>query len=99
MVPSKTVFPIKHFGNDRIRNRCHHECKLESAWIMALKKNPLEAVKKRVDHLLRENVVAVLPIVKVELLGGTKSKKEFEQLGKRLDSLIPKFCNLKSCNH
>lgn len=59
-----------------------------SAWIMVLRKNPLEELKNRVDHLLRENAVAVIPIVKVELLGGVKSEAEFEKLGRRLDSLV-----------
>jgi predicted nucleic acid-binding protein len=59
-----------------------------SAWIMVLKKNPLEVLKNRVDHLLLINAVAVIPLVKVELLGGTKNDTEFEKLGRRLDSLI-----------
>jgi hypothetical protein len=44
MVPSKTVFPIKHFGNDRIRNRCHHECKLELSG--DLKYNDADALER-----------------------------------------------------
>lgn len=59
-----------------------------SAWIMVLRKNSLEELKNRVDHLLRENAVAVIPIVKVELLGGVKNDAEFERLGRRLDSLV-----------
>lgn len=58
-----------------------------SAWILALRKNPLESFKERLENLLKENAVTVTPIVKVELLGGTKSKKEFERLKMRLDSL------------
>jgi predicted nucleic acid-binding protein len=59
-----------------------------SAWIMALKKNPLSVLKNRVDHLLRLNTVAIIPLVKVELLGGTKTEAEFEKLHRRLNSLI-----------
>jgi predicted nucleic acid-binding protein len=59
-----------------------------SAWIMALKKNPLSILKNRVDQLLRLNTVAIIPLVKVELLGGTKTEAEFEKLHRRLNSLI-----------
>ena len=59
-----------------------------SAWIMTLKKNPLTVLKNRVDHLLRMNTVSIIPLVKVELLGGTKTEAEFEKLRRRMDSLI-----------
>ena len=59
-----------------------------SLWITVLKKNPPELIKERVGHLLLENTVAVTPIVKVELLGGTRNELEFQRLQKRLESLI-----------
>ncbi len=59
-----------------------------SAWVPVLRINPLESLRKRVDQLLKENSVAIMPIVKVELLGGTKNEIEFERLNKRLNSLL-----------
>ena len=59
-----------------------------SIWIPVLRKNPVESLKERIKHLLQENVVAVMPIISVELLGGAKNEMDFERLKKRLDSLI-----------
>ena len=59
-----------------------------SAWIPVLRINPLESLRKKVDQLLKENSVAIMPIVKVELLGGTKNEIEFERLNERLSSLL-----------
>lgn len=59
-----------------------------SVWIPVLRINSLESIRKRVDQLLKENSVAIMPIVKVELLGGTKNEIEFERLNKRLSSLL-----------
>jgi len=58
-----------------------------SAWVFALHKNPLPPIKERIDHLLRENTVAIVPMIKLELLGGTKTESEFSRLKKRLDAL------------
>ena len=58
-----------------------------SVWIFALSKNFLPGIKERVDMLLKENRVAISPMIKLELLGGTKTKREFEKLKNRLDSL------------
>lgn len=59
-----------------------------SIWIIVLKKNPPTLIKEKVEHLLKENSVAITPIINVELLGGTRTDIEFERLRKRLDSLI-----------
>lgn len=59
-----------------------------SVWIQVLRLNPVVSIQNRVDRLLKENAVAIMPIVKVELLGGTKNDEAFERLNKRLDSLI-----------
>lgn len=66
-----------------------------SIWISVLRKNPMEALKERIEHLLRENLVAITPIVGVELLWGAKSEIDFERLKKRLDSLNPFTMNTK----
>ncbi len=58
-----------------------------SIWIFALSKNFSLEIKEKVDTLLRENRVVICPMIKLELLGGTKTKKEFKRLKNRLDSL------------
>ena len=58
-----------------------------SAWILALRKSPVLVVRDEVDHLLAENRVAIVPMIWLELLGGTKSLNEFNRLKSRLDAL------------
>jgi predicted nucleic acid-binding protein len=58
-----------------------------SAWLLALRKNFLPIAKDRIDHLLQEDVVITTGMVKLELLGGTKTKIEFQRLKARLDAL------------
>jgi len=57
-----------------------------SAWIFALKKNPFLPLKNRIDLLLREDLVVSFGMIKLELLGGTKTKKEFNRLKSRLEA-------------
>ncbi len=59
-----------------------------SAWIFALKKNPFLPLKERIDLLLRDGLVLAFGMIKLELLGGTKSEKEFTRLKNRLDALF-----------
>ena len=58
-----------------------------SVWILALRKSPSPVVRDEVDHLLAENRVAIVPMIRLELLGGTKSPDEFNRLKSRLDAL------------
>lgn len=58
-----------------------------SVWIPFLRKSPPPLVKNEVDRLLAEDRVAIFPMIRLELLGGTKSTREFERLGSRLDAL------------
>ena len=58
-----------------------------SAWLLALRKTFLPTVRDRIDHLLNEDVVITTGMVKLELLGGTKTKTEFQRLKARLDAL------------
>jgi len=58
-----------------------------SVWVLALRKSPPPSVKDEVGHLLAENRVAIVPMVRLELLGGTKSLAEFNRLRSRLDAL------------
>jgi len=57
-----------------------------SAWIFALKKNPFLPLKNRIDLLLREDLVVSFGMIKLELLGGTKTKKEFNRSKSRLEA-------------
>ena len=58
-----------------------------SAWIFALRKNPLIKLKNRIDQLLEMDDIIILGMIKLELLGGTKTKEEFDRLKTRLDAL------------
>ena len=58
-----------------------------SAWLFALKKDFMPAVKNRIYDLLNENAVITTGIIKLELLGGTRTKNEFQRLKTRLDAL------------
>jgi predicted nucleic acid-binding protein len=58
-----------------------------SAWILAVRKSPSPVVKNEVEHLLAENTVAIASMIRLELLGGTKSLGEFNRLKSRLDAL------------
>jgi predicted nucleic acid-binding protein len=58
-----------------------------SVWILALRKSPSPVVKDEVEHLLAENRVAIVPMIRLELLGGTESVDEFNRLKSRLDAL------------
>ncbi len=58
-----------------------------SAWIFALRKEYVPEIKDRVDQLLKENLVVITGIIKLEILTGTKSKSEYQRLKKRLTAL------------
>ncbi len=58
-----------------------------SAWILALKKAPDPSVRDKIETLLTENKVAIIPIIPMELLGGVRSREEFHRLKGRLEAL------------
>jgi len=58
-----------------------------SAWILALRRAPHLFVKEKVEGLLFENRVAIVPMIYLELLGGTRSEEEFRRLKSRLQAL------------
>jgi predicted nucleic acid-binding protein len=58
-----------------------------SAWLYALRKEFNPEIRNRLDQLLKENRIITVGIIKLEILGGTKSEKEFQRLKIRLDSL------------
>lgn len=58
-----------------------------SAWLFALRKDFIPEVKDQIDHLLKENAIITTGIIKLEILGGTRTQKEFQRLKTRLDAL------------
>ena len=58
-----------------------------SAWLHALRKESVPAVKNRVDELLKDNMVVTTAMIKLEILGGTKTDEEFKRLKNYLDAL------------
>jgi hypothetical protein len=58
-----------------------------SAWIFALRKEPVVQIKDRIDSLLKEDTVITTGIVKLEILAGTKTEKEYRRLRSRFDAL------------
>jgi len=58
-----------------------------SVWIQALRKSAPPAMKDEVARLLAENRVAISPMIRLELLGGTRSAGEFDRLKGRLSAL------------
>jgi len=58
-----------------------------SVWISALRKDFLPQARNLVARLIDEEQVLILPIIKLELLAGTKTRKEFSRLKMRLDAL------------
>jgi predicted nucleic acid-binding protein len=58
-----------------------------SAWLFALKKDFHPAIKERIEQLLVESDIAICGMIALELLGGTKSEKEYLRLKSRLDAL------------
>ena len=58
-----------------------------SVWVLFLRRSPPEVVEREVAQLLAEDTVAICPMIRLELLGGTRSTDEFARLKRRLDAL------------
>jgi predicted nucleic acid-binding protein len=58
-----------------------------SAWLFALKKDFHPVIKERIEQLLVESEIAICGMIALELLGGTRSEKEYFRLKSRLDAL------------
>lgn len=58
-----------------------------SAWLLALRKDFIPAVKDRIDYLIKEDVIITTGIIKLEILGGAKTEEDFKRLKTRLSSL------------
>lgn len=58
-----------------------------SAWLFALRKDFIPEVKDRIDYLLKEDAIITTGIIRLEILGGTKTENDFQRLKNRLDAL------------
>ena len=58
-----------------------------SVWLHALRKQFHPAVKERIYSILAESEVAIIGIIKLELLGGAKTEQEYKRIKSRLDAL------------
>lgn len=58
-----------------------------SAWIFALRKQPLPQLKNRIDHLLMLDIVKTFGMIRLEILGGAKTEEEFDRLKNRIGAL------------
>ena len=58
-----------------------------SAWLFALRKDPVPEIKNRIDGLLKDDRVVTTGIVRVELLAGTRTEEEYRRLKTRLEAL------------
>jgi predicted nucleic acid-binding protein len=58
-----------------------------SAWILALRKQPVPTIKERIDLLLADNCVVTVGIIQIELVGGTKSEGGFRRVKSWLGAL------------
>ena len=74
-----------------------------SAWLLALRKDFIPEVKDRIDRLLKHDVVITTGIIKLEIIGGARTQKEFQRLKNRFnvlddietdDSVWQKACEL-----
>ena len=58
-----------------------------SAWIQALRRDYDPAVKSLLEDGLDEGRLVISPVIKVELLAGTRSEADFKRLKSRLDAI------------
>jgi predicted nucleic acid-binding protein len=58
-----------------------------SAWIQALRKDYDPAVKSLLEKFLDADRLLIAPVIKVELLAGTRSEEDFLRLKSRLDAI------------
>jgi predicted nucleic acid-binding protein len=58
-----------------------------SVWIYALRKAFVPEIKSCVERMIDEGRIVTISIIKLELLAGTKTNREFSRLKSRLDAL------------
>ncbi|MBI3950563.1 MAG: PIN domain nuclease [Acidobacteria bacterium] len=59
-----------------------------SAWILVLRRDAPEKVKALVDQLLARDLAATTDVIFLELLAGSKTEKEFEELKQDLEAVL-----------
>lgn len=71
-----------------------------SVWIEALRPSGIKEVRERMEVLLGEDRVVTSGIIKLELLSGARTAKEYQELSDDLDSLhyIPTDENIWRCS-
>ena len=58
-----------------------------SAWIAALRPSGSKEAKAKIEILLGEDCVAISGIIKLEVLSGARTEKEYRELSEDLESL------------
>jgi predicted nucleic acid-binding protein len=58
-----------------------------SAWLLALRRDFIPAIKDRIDHLLKDDAIITTGIIRLEILSGAKTEPEFRRLKQGLDAL------------
>jgi predicted nucleic acid-binding protein len=58
-----------------------------SAWLLALRRDFVPAIKDRIDHLLRDDAIITTGMIKLEILSGAKTEPGFRRLKQGLDAL------------
>jgi predicted nucleic acid-binding protein len=58
-----------------------------SVWIFALRRDPVPEIKNRIDSLLREDTVLTTGMIKLEILAGARTEKEYRRLKSRFEAL------------
>jgi len=58
-----------------------------SAWLFALRKDFIPEVRDRIDHLLSHDVAITTGIIKLEIISGARTQKEFQRLKSRFNAL------------
>lgn len=58
-----------------------------SVWIFALRKQAVVQIRDRIDSLLKEDAIVTTGMIKLEVLAGAKTDKEFRRLKSRFDAL------------
>jgi predicted nucleic acid-binding protein len=58
-----------------------------SVWIFALRREPVLEIKNRIDSLLKEDTVIITGMIKLEVLAGARTEKEYRRLKSRFDAL------------
>jgi predicted nucleic acid-binding protein len=58
-----------------------------SLWILALKRNCPEDIKQILGDLLEKDLVATCGLIMVEILQGSKNKKEYNEIAEEMQAL------------